>query len=145
MSVALMLKGKGDFVITAKTSDTLSDVAKVLAEKSIGAVVVLDEHDKLGGIVSERDIIRALAADGADAYESKVPTYMTKDVVSCARDDTANSVMAKMTDGRFRHMPVLEGEKLVGIISVGDVVKNQIEQVTRESEEMKRYINEAHA
>jgi CBS domain-containing protein len=111
----------------------------MLAEKKIGAAVVLDDGE-VCGIASERDVVREIAAHGGEALSKPVSVCMTRKVISAHPDDSVESVMSKMTKGRFRHMPVTEKGKLVGIVSISDIVKRKIEQAEREAEEMKRYI-----
>ena len=139
MSVSEILSGKGGNVITAKPDTQLVEVAKTLAKHKIGALVVKD-GDAVCGIVSERDIVRHIASDGADALHHTVADCMTRSVISCSRADTIDTVMEKMTAGRFRHLPVIEFGDLLGIISIGDVVKRKIEMAERDAEELKRYI-----
>ncbi|MCJ8309063.1 MAG: CBS domain-containing protein [Hyphomicrobiales bacterium] len=139
MSVSEILSGKGGNVITVTPETRLVDVAKTLAKHRIGALVAKD-GDAVCGIVSERDIVRHIASDGADALHHTVADCMTKSVVSCTRSDTIDTVMEKMTAGRFRHLPVIEYGDLLGIISIGDVVKRKIEMAERDAEELKRYI-----
>jgi CBS domain-containing protein len=139
MSVSEILGGKGGEVITSTPETSLVDVATVLAKHKIGALVVKD-GGKVCGIVSERDLVRHIAQDGSDALQHTISQCMTKSVISCKRSDTIDLVMEKMTTGRFRHLPVIEGGELLGIISIGDVVKRKIEQTERDAEELKRYI-----
>jgi CBS domain-containing protein len=105
----------------------------------VGALVVVEDGDRIIGIVSERDIVRAIAG-GAAALDQPVSSVMTKNVMTCSDGETIDSVMSRMTKGRFRHLPVAENGRLTGIISIGDVVKARIEQVEREAEEMRAYI-----
>ncbi|MEE9376169.1 MAG: CBS domain-containing protein [Rhizobiaceae bacterium] len=140
MSVAEILAQKGNDVITADSGDTLEAVSIILAEKKIGAVMVVDKKDDVCGICSERDIVRLIAKDGSAALGKKISDCMTKKIISCEESDTINQAMEKMTEGRFRHLPIMKNGKLVGIISIGDVVKRKIEQVERDAEELKRYI-----
>lgn len=144
MSVALMLKEKGRNVITAKPDDTLEEITKLLAEKKIGAVLILDEQGKLAGIASERDIIRTLAHEGVGSFSKPISSCMTKKVVSCSQNDSLNGVMSMMNKGRFRHVPVIDDGELQGVISVTDVVTYKMAQVTREAEDLKRYISDGY-
>ena len=139
MSVKRILDEKGHEVETSNADATVNDVATVLADKKIGAVVILDGQE-ISGILSERDIVRAVARDGAGALQKSAGTYMTKRVVTCSGGETINDVMHKMTTGRFRHLPVVEDNRLIGIVSIGDVVKRRIAQVEREANEMRDYI-----
>ncbi len=139
MTVARIIIEKGGHVVTAAPEASLAEVAAALAEKRIGAVVVV-EQDEIRGIVSERDIIRALAGFGSGALRKLASDCMTTKVVTCRPTDTIHDVMQKMTSGRFRHLPVLEDGKLVGIVSIGDVVKSRIEEVEREADQIREYI-----
>lgn len=140
MSVGEILSKKGRDVITTKADTSLEDVSKQLAKHKVGATVVLDANGKLCGIVSERDIVRQIAASGASALSQPVSSCMTSKVVSCGESDSVDIAMQKMTDGRFRHLPVLTNGKLAGIISIGDVVKRKIEQAERDAADLKQYI-----
>jgi CBS domain-containing protein len=127
-------------VLTVEPSATLGDVAALLTERKIGAVVVSDDGKKVSGIMSERDIVKAIALRGADVLQQPVSSAMTSSVVLCDPGETMHQVMGRMTSGRFRHLPVVENDELVGIISIGDVVKRRIEQVEAEAEEIRAYI-----
>jgi len=140
MNVAGILSVKGTDIVTAKPGQTLREIAAVLARHKIGAIVVTDEQQAVCGIFSERDLVRAIAEDGDRAMEEPLQTYMTRDVVTCAKEDTVAELMTRMTDGRFRHLPVLENDRLIGIISIGDVVKRRIAETELEVEAMKGYI-----
>lgn len=140
MAVSEILAEKGGNVITANQQTTLEETARILSENKIGAIVVQTEDGKVCGIVSERDVVREISKSGVSAMGRPVSDCMTHKVVSCTSDDTIDSLMEKMTAGKFRHIPVIDKGKLVGIISIGDVVKRKIEQAEREAEEMKRYI-----
>ena len=140
MSVSAILAQKGRDVVTAEAGDSLEAISKVLAEKKIGAAVVLDSKGKVCGIASERDIVRQVAKQGAKALSQPVSDCMTHKVVSCSEHDTIDLAMEKMTQGRFRHLPVMENGKLSGIISIGDVVKRKIEQALQDAEDLKKYI-----
>lgn len=139
MSVSEILSTKGSDVVTVAPEASLESVAKTLAKHRIGALVAKDQ-DKVCGIVSERDIVRQVASDGPEALQQAVSICMTKSIISCTRADTIDVVMEKMTTGRFRHLPVIEDGELLGIISIGDVVKRKIEMAERDAEELKRYI-----
>ena len=140
MAVSEILAQKGRDVYTANSGDTIEEIAKILAERKIGAAVVLDDSGKVCGIASERDIVREVAKHGGKALTQPISSCMTQNVVSCSEDELIDSLMDKMTKGRFRHLPVIEKGKLTGIISIGDVVKRKIEVAERDAEEMKRYI-----
>jgi CBS domain-containing protein len=142
MQVRHILTDKGSTVVGIAPTATLADVVAILHEKRIGALVVRDDGGPLVGILSERDLVRALAADGAAALGHKVDRYLTRDVVTCGLADTVEDLMEMMTRGRFRHVPVLDDAgKLCGLISIGDVVKNRIAETVREAEELRVYIS----
>lgn len=143
MTVGKILAAKGRLVTTALPSDTVAQVSAVLAEKKIGAVVVVGDDDSISGIVSERDIVRAIAAKGGDALSIPVSTIMTEAVITCEDANTIDQVMGKMTDGRFRHMPVAQNGRLAGLISIGDIVKAKIAQIEADAEQMRSYIASA--
>ncbi len=140
MSVSHILKSKGRAVITALSRDSLGSIAQTLAAKRIGAIVILNESGKIEGIVSERDVVRCLAAEGAKALDVPVSKIMTKGVKTCSDDDSETELMAMMTENRIRHLPVVDKGKLTGMISIGDVVKFRIEAIEREAADMKAYI-----
>jgi CBS domain-containing protein len=143
VTVHAILAEKGRTIVTARPEQTVGAVCHLLAEKRIGAVLVLDAGDRIAGILSERDVVRALARDGAAALERPVSGYMTRSVQTCSPHDTIAEVMAWMTTGRFRHLPVVEDGRLIGVVSIGDVVKHRIAQAEREAEEMRTYIHTA--
>ena len=140
MNVATILKQKGRAVTTASPGTTLRDVAHKLAAKRIGAIVIVGPGGKVAGIVSERDIIRALATSGAACLTQPVDETMTKQVVTCQETDTLDELMAMMTARRFRHLPVVTDGALVGIVSIGDVVKHHVAEVEMEATAMRDYI-----
>lgn len=140
MTVAQILASKGRSVFTASPTDRLDTVAKMLADKRIGSVVIIDAKGGIVGIVSERDIVRAVARKGASALALEASTMMTSDVRTCALQDSEAELMAMMTEHRIRHLPVIEAGRLAGMISIGDVVKFRIEAIEREAEDMKSYI-----
>lgn len=140
MTVAMILNEKGRDVVTAKATDTVGDICKTLSEKRIGAILITNAAGAIEGIVSERDVVRVIGKDGPSALEQSVDSVMTHAVVTCADTDTVNSVMARMSAGRFRHMPVVSGGKLVGLVSIGDIVKHRIAQIEREAAQMRDYI-----
>lgn len=139
MTVMRILNEKGGKVETAGPDTQLSEIAGTLATRKIGAIVILD-GENMSGILSERDIVRAVAHDGIAALDRSAKDYMTKDVVICGRQETIHDVMQKMTAGRFRHLPVVEDGTLIGIISIGDVVKRRIAEVEQEARDMRDYI-----
>lgn len=140
MQVAAILKTKGNRVDKARPEMTASEAAKTLAQKGIGALVVCDPGGKIMGIVSERDIVRSLAAEGASSLDMPIGEIMTSDVVSCSPDDDLKHVMEVMTMRRFRHLPVMNDGGLKGIISIGDVVKYRLEEQEHEVNVLKDYV-----
>jgi CBS domain-containing protein len=140
MTVAAILAEKGHDVVTVGPTATVAETVELLADHRIGAAVVTDRTGRILGIVSERDIVAALAESGPEALRREVRSVMTEKVVTCSERDTINVVMTRMTRGRFRHLPVVENGRMVGVISIGDVVKRRIEDVEREAEEMRTYI-----
>ena len=140
MIVADILGGKGGDVVTVLPDDSALSLARTLAKWRIGAVLVRDAGGKIVGIVSERDLIHALATDAAAILHRKVQDLMTGEVVTCSSSDSLQSVMEKMTHGRFRHLPVFDGGELRGIVSIGDVVKLRIAEQSAEADALKAYI-----
>lgn len=143
MTVKTILSTKGDDVTTIEPSATLAAAIGVLAERRIGALVVLGANHRVIGILSERDIMRALAERGAGALTEPLALAMTRKVSTCTRSETVSSTMERMTTGKVRHLPVVERERLVGIVSIGDVVKHRLMQIERESEALRDYIQTA--
>jgi CBS domain-containing protein len=139
MLVSQILKTKGDLVFTIAPSETLADVAALLNARRVGALVVL-EAEEVVGIVSERDLARAVAADGAAALSTPVSRYMTKDVLFAEPGETVDSLLARMTDRRIRHLPVVKAGRLAGLVSIGDLVKAKISEVEAEADGLKAYI-----
>jgi CBS domain-containing protein len=140
MTVSTILGEKGREVVTIEPGANLAAAAKLLAEKRIGAVLVLGADRRLVGIMSERDIVQALAARGVAAFDEPVSQTMTRKVETCNESETIGSIMERMTNGKFRHVPVIEQGRLVGIISIGDVVKHRLQEIERESAAMRDYI-----
>jgi CBS domain-containing protein len=140
MTVAAILALKGRSVETTTQDVPISEAVARLAAKRIGALVVVDKKGRVEGIVSERDVVRAIGQRGPGILADLISSIMTREVVSCRERETINDVMSRMTLGRFRHLPVIEDGQLVGIVSIGDVVKVRIEQVEREADEMRAYI-----
>lgn len=139
MNVATILKAKGSDVTTVAPIMTLGEAAKLLTSQRIGAVVVMHGMQVLG-ILSERDIVKAVAVSGAEALDRPVRDVMTARVVTCALNDSVDELMDAMTAGRFRHLPVIHEGELVGIVSIGDVVKHRIAETVMETEAMRLYI-----
>lgn len=140
MNVAAILKEKGGDVVTANPKTSLYEIAKILREQGIGCIVVCSVDGLIAGIVSERDVVRRIADTGADALNQSVSQCMTRNVVTCSESDTVDYLMAEMTAGRFRHMPVVDKKRLVGLISIGDVVKCRIAEAEMEAAAMRDYI-----
>jgi CBS domain-containing protein len=139
MFVGQILGAKGSRVVSTTADATIADVARLLRRERIGAVVVI-EGDRLCGIISERDLARGLADYGAELLEMKVAQLMTADVVTCAPEDGIDHLMQSMTMGRFRHLPVMRDGKMIGIISIGDVVKHRLEELEAETHQLQDYI-----
>ncbi|MBI1262838.1 MAG: CBS domain-containing protein [Rhizobiales bacterium] len=139
MNVATILKSKGSDVAKLGPDVSLQDAARLLTEKRIGAVVIM-EGDRLVGILSERDIVKAVSQQGAVALTTPLREVMTSRVVTCGLNDSVDEIMDSMTAGRFRHLPVVENERLIGIISIGDVVKHRMAETVMETEALKLYI-----
>jgi CBS domain-containing protein len=140
MMVSQILRDKGREVLAIAPNATLADAARVLTKNRIGALIVRAESGALAGILSERDIVRAVSEEGSAALGLAVAARMTADVAVCEENDTIEEIMETMTRCRFRHMPVVEGEKIVGIVSIGDVVKTRIAETLREAQALKEYI-----
>ncbi len=142
MLVQAILKSKAaEGVVTVQPSATVSEASKILAEKRIGTVVVSEDGGQTAvGILSERDIVRELAASGSGCLNQPVSSYMTEDLVTTTRQATVQDIMSRMTEGRFRHMPVVEEGKLVGIVTLGDVVKAQLAELAMEKDALQGMI-----
>lgn len=140
MNVGSILKVKGKSVATARPEDTVEAIAQKLASRKIGAIVIVGDGGHVSGIVSERDIIRVIGEHGASALHQSVGEVMTKSVMTCNEASTIEQMMSVMTQGRFRHVPVIEDGSLVGIISIGDVVKHHIAEVEMEVTAMRDYL-----
>ncbi len=144
MQVRHILQGKGRDVVTITSTATVCDAAKLLTAKKIGALVVKDKSGKLSGIISERDLVRAMANGGADCFTDPVSAHMTPAPETCVENDPVESVMEVMTRGRFRHVPVLDDSKsLCGMVSIGDVVKTRIAETVNEAAALRDYISAA--
>lgn len=140
MNVAAILRQKGRAVTTAGPQATLLDISNKLAAKRIGAIVIVGAGGEVSGIVSERDIIRMIGSRGPECLTRPVSESMTRQVVTCHEADTLDELMRQMTEGRFRHLPVVTDGALVGIISIGDVVKHHVAEVEMEASAMRDYI-----
>ncbi|MCH9764935.1 MAG: CBS domain-containing protein [Alphaproteobacteria bacterium] len=140
MNVATILKEKGRAVATLRPDATLLEVSEKLSTKRIGAIVIVGDAGRVAGIISERDVIRAIAKSGCEVLKCPVADFMTRDIECCQESDPIDEVMEAMTKGRFRHQPVIEDGALVGIISIGDVVKNHVAEVEMEVSAMRSYL-----
>ena len=139
MLVSQILRTKGDTVFTVSPSETIAAVAALLHSRRVGALVVLDA-ERVAGIVSERDVVRAMAEGGGSALDKPVSGVMTRDVLFAQPGETVDSLLARMTDRRIRHLPVCQDDRLVGIVSIGDLVKWKISEVEAEADGLKAYI-----
>jgi CBS domain-containing protein len=145
MKLAAILKNKTGTPISVKRETSIADVVNVLAEKRIGAVLVMDGQDSLVGILSERDIVRSLAKQAAATLELTAGDLMTHSPTTTSPNASVADAMEIMSDGRFRHLPVMEGGKLIGLVSIGDVVKARIDQQEHEVDSLRAYVVGAHA
>ncbi len=143
MIVKNILAGKGSDVVTINPTAEIIAAVKLIAERGIGAVVVLGADHRIVGILSERDIVQALAEHGAAVLSEPVSQMMTREVTTCSEEDTIGDLMGRMTTGRFRHLPVVRQGKLIGIVSIGDVVKARVEEIDHESKTLRDYIQTA--
>ena len=139
MNAATILKFKGRGVVTATANRSLLDIAKLLTPHGIGCIVIVEEGDKIVGIVSERDLMRAIGQGGAKVLKEPVSDFMTKTVITARETDTSDRPMSEMTTRRFRHMPVVEKDRLVGLVSIGDLVKIQVSEVEMEAAATREY------
>ena len=143
MIVKSILETKGGDVVTIDPTAKVAAAAKILAERRIGALVVTGPQRRVIGIVSERDVVQVIAHRGAAALDLPLTEIMTRKVATCTSTDTIVSIMEQMTAGKFRHVPVVEQGRLAGIISIGDVVKHRLEEMEREQEALRDYIQTA--
>jgi CBS domain-containing protein len=143
MTVKAVLAAKGGDVAAIEPAADLATAAKLLTERGIGAVLVLGPDQQVVGILSERDIVRSIAARGAEVLSEPVSRTMTHKVVTCAPNDSLTGILEQMTKSKFRHMPVIEQGKLAGIISIGDVVKHRLDAMEREQAALQDYIRTA--
>jgi CBS domain-containing protein len=143
MTVKAILTNKGSNILTIEPTADVAAAARILAERRIGALVVTGPERRVIGIVSERDLVRVLAERGPAALDLALTEVMTRKVATCSPADTISSIMERMTDGKFRHVPVVEQGRLAGIISIGDVVKYRLHQMEREQEALRDYIQTA--
>ena len=143
MNVKAILAAKGGDIVCIEPSADLAAAVKLLSTHRIGAVLIRGAGGRLSGILSERDIMRAISEHGAAALTLPVGQVMTRNVATCTEDDTIASIMERMTEGKFRHMPVLSKGELIGLVSIGDVVKQRVGEIEQESEAMRDYIRTA--
>lgn len=141
MLVSQILRQKGDMVFTVSPAESVSAVAALLHSRRVGAMVVIDGDHDVVGIVSERDIVRIVAEQGADGLKQPISICMTRDVVFAEPTETVDELMERMTDRRIRHLPVCRNHKLMGIVSIGDLVKTKIAETVAEAEGLKAYIS----
>ena len=142
MTVRSILDSKGHQVLSVEPDAKLAAAVKILGERKIGAVLVMSEG-RIEGILSERDIVRALSERGAGVLDESVNEVMTRKVVSCRESDTVAGIMEMMTLGKFRHLPVVEEGRVVGLISIGDIVKRRVQEYETEQEALRDYIKTA--
>jgi CBS domain-containing protein len=142
MTVRAILDSKGHQIQSVEPEAKLSAAIKLLGERKIGAVLVMSKG-RIEGILSERDIVRVLGERGAGALDEPVSEVMTRKVISCRQNDTVGAIMEMMTTGKFRHLPVVEDERVVGLISIGDIVKWRVQEYENEQEALRQYIKTA--
>jgi CBS domain-containing protein len=142
MTVRAILDTKGHHIVSVEPETKLSAAINLLSERKIGAVLVMS-RGQIEGILSERDIVRVLGERGAGALDQPVSEVMTRKVINCRQNDTVAAIMEMMTTGKFRHLPVLEGERVVGLISIGDIVKWRVQEYETEQEALRTYIKTA--
>lgn len=140
MRVAQILKAKGHKVVTTRLDTTIAELVRTLTLERIGAAVVTGDEGTVVGIISERDIVHGLSEHGADLLNMRVGELMTRTVVTCRPEQSLEDIMREMTSSRIRHLPVLQDGEMVGIISIGDVVKNRLEELEKESGALRDYI-----
>jgi CBS domain-containing protein len=143
MTVKAILSDKGYQVQTIPPAATLEEAARLLDARRIGALVVTDADGRVAGVLSERDIVRSIAQHGANALSLSVSDTMTRRVATCEESDTVGDLMEQMTNGKFRHVPVVASERLIGIVSIGDIVKFRLNEFEAESSAMREYIQTA--
>jgi CBS domain-containing protein len=140
MLVKQIFKQKDNRIITVQPGDTVAAAAEVLKRENIGALMVSGPGGQLVGIISERDIVRAMPKHGPNLFAMTVEQLMTREVITCSSEDRVHDLMKKMTSGRFRHLPVVDAGNLTGIISIGDVVKSRLEELEAEASQLRDYI-----
>jgi CBS domain-containing protein len=140
MNVETILRNKCNWVATVRPDATVADAVDMLNRERIGAIIVSEDGNGVDGILSERDIVIALAEDGADLLSRTVADIMTRSVVTCGPSDTVGELMAEMTNRRIRHFPVVADGRLIGIVSIGDLVKSRLDEVEFEASSMRSFI-----
>ena len=140
MNVETILRTKGRAVATIRPDETIGAAVDALISRNIGALVVTEDGERVGGIISERDIVHALTNHGANLLSLKIAEVMTRRVITCEPSDTIEKLMAEMTNGRIRHFPVVQDGRLCGIVSIGDVVKNRLDEVEYEARSLRSFI-----
>jgi CBS domain-containing protein len=140
MNVATILQQKGSGVFTTSKDKSLLEIAKLLAQHGIGCLVIVEDDDKIAGIMSERDLLRAIGQAGPEVLKAPVSDFMTKTVITAGKADTINQLLSEMTTRQFRHMPVVDRGRLVGLVSIGDLVKIHVADAEFESGAMRQYI-----
>jgi CBS domain-containing protein len=140
MKLAELIKGRHQDIIRIRANSKIAEAANTLTAKKIGALLVEDDSGEIVGILSERDIVRGMGKHGADLHDVGVSELMTRELIRCSPDDTVNEAMAMMTDRRIRHLPVFADGKLVGLVSIGDLVKSRIMEVQSEAEALRQYM-----
>jgi CBS domain-containing protein len=140
MTIATILSQKGRTIMSIAPGETLQSAAASLTDKKVGALVVVDSTGQLVGILSERDVVRICAEQGGAALKQDVASAMTTNVLTATPSDGIDSALARMTDRRIRHLPVLDGGKLVGVVSIGDLVKAKIDEALADADAMRAYI-----
>ena len=141
MLVSQILKHKGDLVFTASPHETVAAAAALLHSRHVGALVIVDDQDRVAGILSERDIVRVVAEKGGAGLNQPLSSCMSSDVVFASPNETVHSLLERMTDRRIRHLPVLKDGRLAGLVSIGDLVKSKIAETEAEAENLKAYIS----
>lgn len=140
MLVSQILKDKGDLVFTASPHETVGAAAALLHTRRVGAMVVVDGEEAVVGILSERDIVRVIAKEGVGALTKPIASCMSAEVIFAKPEESVDALLERMTDRRIRHLPVVRGGRLAGIISIGDLVKYKINEATAEADGLKAYI-----
>ena len=143
MNAAAILKFKGSDVVTTTANASLLDIAKLLAQHRIGCIVIMADDEQIAGMMSEHDLMRAISKGGSKVLDKPVSDFMTTALVTAREDDTSDRLMSEMTIHRFRHMPVVEMGRLIGIVSIGDLVKLRVTDADFESTAMRQYISTA--